>query len=392
VKPARPLSLLLVVALAGLVPANPAAAGPDGDRTPPERSVRRAVVKTKKIAPGLVFKKIVQKKIPRRTFVLIMDPTKAVTLDVTLTESAMPARRPLSRVVRAHGALAGINGDYSGNGDPFHVLAQDGELVQTSRQQGTLFAITADERRTFFEAPDVSITATRRGSGQVFPIARWNDGPPAPGEFVGYSPLGGTLEPPPDAACSARLLPDGPPALAEPTGVERDYTVDLVGCQQKAMPRNGGVVLAAAPATDEAVQLLTLTPGTRLRVHWTVGLAGVLDAVGGAPMLVRDGQLVGSCNSACGSNPRTGIGVTARGRILMVVVDGRRPRWSLGPTMNEFARIMRDLGAVHALNLDGGGSSTMVVRDKVMNRPSDGRERAISNAVLVLPGPDPGEA
>jgi exopolysaccharide biosynthesis protein len=128
-----------------------------------------------------------------------------------------------------------------------------------------------------------------------------------------------------------------------------------------------------------------------MRLHWTIGMAGVLDAVGGAPMLVRDGALVGQCNSACGSHPRTGIGVTRRGRILLVVVDGRQPRWSLGPTMDEFARIMRDLGAVNALNLDGGGSSTMVIRGKVVNRPSDGRERSISNAVLVLPGPDPGE-
>ncbi|MGZ8593905.1 MAG: phosphodiester glycosidase family protein [Actinomycetota bacterium] len=44
-----------------------------------------------------------------------------------------------------------------------------------------------------------------------------------------------------------------------------------------------------------------------------------------------------------------------------------------------------------ALNLDGGGSSTMVVQGKVANRPSDGHERAISNAILVLPGADPGE-
>ena len=76
----------------------------------------------------------------------------------------------------------------------------------------------------------------------------------------------------------------------------------------------------------------------------------------------------------------------------MVVVDGRQPRWSLGPSLNEFARIMRDLGAVDALNLDGGGSTEMVVNGEIVNRPSDGRQRQLSNAILVLPGPDPGEA
>jgi exopolysaccharide biosynthesis protein len=53
---------------------------------------------------------------------------------------------------------------------------------------------------------------------------------------------------------------------------------------------------------------------------------------------------------------------------------------------------MQDLGAVRAMNLDGGGSSTMVVEGEVVNRPSDGRQRNVTTAVLVLPGMDPGEA
>jgi hypothetical protein len=350
----------------------------------------RRIVKTRRIAPGLVYKKIVEKRRPRRTFILIMDPSEAVTLDVTITEAAMPAQRALSRVARAHDALAAVNGDYSGSGDPFHPLAQDGELLQTSRQLGPLFAMTADETQTFFGRPDLSVTFTELDSGVVHRIARWNDGPPAPGEITGYSPLGGTHEPPPENACSARLLPTEPPALAQGTGVEQPYVVDEVACSESAMPRDGGVVLAAPPATDEATQLLTLSPGTPMRLHWTFGWPGVLDAVGGFPMLVEDGRLV-ACTTDCGSQPRTGVGVTAAGKILLVVVDGRQPRWSVGPTHVEFARILLDHGAVTALNLDGGGSSTMVVEGELVNRPSDGQERAISNAILVLPGPDPGE-
>ena len=75
----------------------------------------------------------------------------------------------------------------------------------------------------------------------------------------------------------------------------------------------------------------------------------------------------------------------------MVVIDGRRPGWSRGATLGELRATLRDLGAVDALNLDGGGSSEMVVNGEVVNRPSDGRERRITNAVLILPGADPGE-
>jgi exopolysaccharide biosynthesis protein len=100
-----------------------------------------------------------------------------------------------------------------------------------------------------------------------------------------------------------------------------------------------------------------------------------------------------TCSTAfCRANPRTGIGYTEHGGIILVVVDGRQPRWSIGATLGQFAEIMRKFGAVQAMNLDGGGSTTMVVQGKVVNEPSDGHARSLTNAVLVLPGPDPGES
>jgi exopolysaccharide biosynthesis protein len=160
------------------------------------------------------------------------------------------------------------------------------------------------------------------------------------------------------------------------------------------MSRKGGMLITAPPATDEATMLLALAPGTPMEFRWTSGWDQVFDMVGGIPMLVRDGKVVVQpCSSSfCRRNPRTAIGWTASGDVLLVVIDGRRHRWSVGASLLEMARVMRDHGAVQALNLDGGGSSTMVVRGDVINRPSDGHERRISNAVVILPGADPGEA
>ena len=76
----------------------------------------------------------------------------------------------------------------------------------------------------------------------------------------------------------------------------------------------------------------------------------------------------------------------ADGRLILVTVDGRRPGWSAGVTLAEAARLMRSLGARDALNLDGGGSSAMTVRGRVVSRPSDaGGERPVSDALVVLP-------
>ncbi|HEY3247256.1 MAG TPA: phosphodiester glycosidase family protein, partial [bacterium] len=85
-------------------------------------------------------------------------------------------------------------------------------------------------------------------------------------------------------------------------------------------------------------------------------------------------------------HPRTAVGTLADGRIVLFVVDGRSPYHSLGMTLLELAMELRRLGAVDALNLDGGGSTTMVVHGRVINLPSDENgERPVGSVLLVLP-------
>lgn len=80
--------------------------------------------------------------------------------------------------------------------------------------------------------------------------------------------------------------------------------------------------------------------------------------------------------------PRTLIGQKQDGTIVMVVVDGRK-KTTLGVTIEQSASIMLDLGCVIAVNLDGGGSSEMVVNGLIKNKPSDGAERFIGTAFMV---------
>jgi large repetitive protein len=361
------------------------------------RVTAKPTVKIIKIAPGLTLTKIVEKQTPRRTFILTADLSTALTLDLTPAGNQLPARAKTGEMAKRAEALAAVNGDFTDPsiGRPIHPFAFDGQLLQTARQIGAMFAVSRDEQHVYAGRPAVAVTVTDTSAQRIFTLSGWNDGPPAPGEIAGFSPLGGTLEQPPEHACSVRLLPAGAPTpSAQADGVDQDFTVDAAACAEDPMPPSGGVVLSAPPSTDEATQLLALASGTTMRLHWTLGWPDVFDAVGGMPLLLSDGRIAVSpdCHtSLCRPNPRTGIGVTADGKILLVVVDGRQPKWSVGPTLFGFARIMQDHGAVWALNLDGGGSTTMVVEGEVVNRPSEGYQRSISNAVLVLPGPDPGE-
>jgi hypothetical protein len=392
VKPTSRRPAFLAIALAGLVAL---AAAPSAESEKDRREPLAPIVRTKRIAPGLLFTRIVERQVPRRTFVLKMDPSRAVTLDMALAQATLPARRTTSDIARAHDALAAINGDFSvrGVGRMVHAFAQDGDLVQTSGPGAPLFALRRDETDAFVGRPGLEVTVTNGDTGQTWRIDRWNRGSPVAGEIVAFSPLGGTLEVPPPFSCSVRLLPQGPPTIEPGGAVFVDHVVDDVRCSEEAMARNGGVVLSAAPATDEATQLLAMAPGAPMRVRWALGWEDVFEFIGGMPILVQDGQIVAEAcpTSLCHRNPRTAIGWTSEGRVLLVVIDGRQSRWSVGVTLVKLAQIMRDLGAEQALNLDGGGASVMVVEDEVVNRPSDGQQRHITTAVLVLPGNDPGE-
>ena len=111
------------------------------------------------------------------------------------------------------------------------------------------------------------------------------------------------------------------------------------------------------------------------------------DVVGGRPSLIDSGGFVDTSGhpTLCQRNPRTAVGLSQdRRTLLLVVVDGRHSQ-RVGMTCSELATLMKDLGAYDALNLDGGGSSTMWLSTKgVVNHPTDGGgERAVGNHLAV---------
>lgn len=117
--------------------------------------------------------------------------------------------------------------------------------------------------------------------------------------------------------------------------------------------------------------------------------------VSGFPLLLERGRdVVGDLprerpSFAGVRHPRTAVGVSGDGsRVWIVVVDGRQGAYSAGMTLPELAELLRALGAEDAVNLDGGGSSAMVLAGKVASRPSDAEgERAVANALLVVREP-----
>jgi exopolysaccharide biosynthesis protein len=104
------------------------------------------------------------------------------------------------------------------------------------------------------------------------------------------------------------------------------------------------------------------------------------------PVLLRDGQ-VKTLPSAWANtkHPRTILGRYANDDLLLIVVDGRQAYWSKGVTLERLQEKLSMLGVQDAYNLDGGGSSTLYYNGHLLNKPSDGNERPVANAIIIKP-------
>jgi hypothetical protein len=142
----------------------------------------------------------------------------------------------------------------------------------------------------------------------------------------------------------------------------------------------------AATLQAEAPVGTPLTTRLILQPAWT----GVVSALGGGPVLVRNGKpifrsLEDFTNDQISQrDPRAGVGQLADGRIILVAVDGNQPGYSVGLTSFELAQTLARLGAVTASGVDSGGSVTVAFDGQLLNRPSDaGGERLVKEALLI---------
>ena len=134
--------------------------------------------------------------------------------------------------------------------------------------------------------------------------------------------------------------------------------------------------------------------------EWNTYRDDIKEAVGASIVLVKDGKSVVNTTSNYYKNraSRTCVGITADGKVVLMVLDGRQPPFSCGGSSEEIAQIMIDAGCVDAVNLDGGGSTTFAAKEegedhiRVVNRPSDGYERSVSSSLMVVSTAKPMDA
>jgi len=387
-------ALLALLALAGCTTAmrprarNPAPAWP----WPVSGSLADSV-RTEVLSPAVRLHTLVSLAAPWRAAVLDLDLAACVSVRALKGGSTAVGRHTTSALLAALASgerpIAAVNGDFflfAPPGVPTGAHVEDGRLV-TGPGRRPVFVMDSAGRPSLGV---VTATGAVRGRFGEIALGSWNR-PDLPEAGVLDAAWGSA----PDSTVAGRWrllpLPQDARSPRAPAGWTARFLVDGSGTDRA--PAGDTLLLVRVPdALAAGVRV-----GDTVTVTMRLGPAAPVEAVGGFPMLLRRGALADGLETAGaasfrGLNPRTVVGVAAGGRrLLLVVIDGRQPGWSVGMTTVETARLMQALGAEDALNLDGGGSSAMARveagrgRTRLATRPSDPTgERPVGNALAVL--------
>jgi hypothetical protein len=324
---------------------------------------------------------------------LRLDPHR-VDLRVVLAQDTVLGLETVPDMARRSLATAAINGGFFlPTGEPAGLLKIDGELVSEVVPHRGAVALVPGRfghgPRLMFDQVSASVVVDV-GSGKSrleLPVDAV-DTVRAPGALVLFTPRFWTDTRTPCDGGSEFILDGNPLAVAE----RRDKMCS------SAIPRTGAVLASGPGVPAERLARLAIGEPVHTRVVYST-LNGTKPAdwddapniVGGVGLLASGGKLLKDWDPekardgfTTERHPRTVIGRAGDGRIWLITVDGRNNTLSLGMNFAELQALVTRLGLVDALNLDGGGSTTMFVQGAIVNHPSDaGGPRRVSDAIVV---------
>ncbi len=370
----------------------------------PSRAQQLDLPEPRHVAPGVLLyhldsPTLVNPEGPISIWVLRLDPLR-VDLQAALANDEIMGTETVGGIAARHRPVAAINaGFFLPNGDPAGVMTIDGRLVSDTRRPRGAVGISKDATGVKLVFARLRATAS---------LVLQNSSPPSNGgQVMATIPIDGI-----DTTRIRGQLMLYTPSYHADTDTAKggvEWVIDRQRGRLVSGPHRGGktripprgfVLSFGGEVLPEPLHLLGRNTRVRLDVSydpvegepksWHIAQ----DIVGGAGLLIREGRDVEdwsierfNAGFAENRHPRTMIGTSPDNTIWLVTVDGRQPERSVGMSLVELRALARRLGLVNALNLDGGGSTTMWVQGQVMNRPSDPTgPRMVSDALLVYGG------
>ncbi|MCG9895705.1 MAG: phosphodiester glycosidase family protein [Fimbriimonadaceae bacterium] len=341
------------------------------------------------LGPGLTFRMEVQAEPRLHVYGLLWDPrevrAEARLAGGTIYEAGdTNGRGTVSAMVRESGGQAGFNADFfqwtpDPGGDPSGFMVHRSELLSapgTGNRSGAL-AWSHESPAQVIE-PRIRMSAVLQG--EELPLDMLNGRVPAGG--LGFSTATAGQVYGQEALTVVRLSAGSPQPFSPGSRRHRVLAIETGVQRTDILP--GQAVLAGSGPWAERLKTVTVGQTLESRVRLDGVPEEADEAVGGGPILLREGRYAGPVEASdAPRHPRTAVGILPDGRIWVLTVDGRQAT-GIGTTLTETAEILRRWGCTEALNLDGGGSTTLHAFGTTLNRPSGGTERTVANGVVLF--------
>lgn len=287
-------------------------------------------------------------------------------------------------------SIAAINADFfqanSGKGSSIGIAVEDGEIISSAyslnKDKNKFATFVLDESKSiFYDYFTNEIILTSQKTNESFSVGEVNKFPNTFENLVIYTPAWGT-----NSHGSVEGLP-----LTEMI-VENGKVTDIIYNESSVqIPEDGYVVSGIGAGAEFINNNFKVGTKVKLNIKTTIDIDEINLAVSGGSVLLNRGNIPSTfTDGISGTHPRTAIGSSKdESTVYLVTVDGRQKK-SIGMTEQELAEFLKEIGVYNAINLDGGGSTTMVARKlgentlSTINTPSGGSLRSIINGIGVF--------
>lgn len=334
----------------------------------------------RRVAPGVMYYHYVGRVNgkPVHIYVAEIDLSRGdLRVQPVLAWDRMERLETVSSIAKRHSPLVAVNGSYfnrdSRDTFPIGFVMMDGRVVYFSHQHRSAFGLTRDNK-PLFGYPRTRGSIFVEDQNKYFLIYGMNR------ERKKNEPIVYTFEYGPRTGTK----------IAQREIVVRNNVVSDIGEKDMPIPRDGFVISLHGDSMEYAK---LFKKGSKARLYFVIEAEWlrVNNALTGGPLLLQNGNSVIEFTKSekfrhgiNERNPLTAVASKPDGKILFVVVDGRRPGFSVGLSQVELTWFLKSIGADNAIAMDGGGSSIMVIDGEVVNKPSDGSPRSVSNALCVF--------
>ncbi len=379
-----------MLALAMLMPLCPTASGGEYE------TLGHTYENEYELASGLTYKEILSNNDGTVQHAFVFEYESNLGTDIiSVAGDSVYGTDKLSELVASAEAqgkyvLGGINGDFfsTKTGVPMGLMISDGVLITNDDGQS---AIGMTENGSILVGrAEVSITLDN-GNGKI-PISYLNKYPSVYNSYLLTNDFAHSSK---SATPSKEIIIEVgtvKPRIGQSIkGLVREVRTDAV---DTIIP-DGCMLISVNNQSEHFSSFDSIEAGQEVQISFDAvsGWEDVEFAIGGSDVIVMNGEVVQGVDDEYHetiANPRTAVGITAQGKLIFYAVDGRNSGMSTGQRLTTMAKTLIELGCVYAMNLDGGGSTTVMARlpgsssAELQNRPSDGVERKLGNAFLFM--------